>query len=271
VNAVDRHYSRGDLLATILAGLDAAGISSDAPTVADLAPVDHLHTGGAEATRELLRLAGVDEWSTVLDVGGGLGGPARLLASELQCIVTVLDLTEEYVKVGRELTRRTGLAGRVTFVRGDALVIPFARGAFDVVWTQHSSMNVASKDDLYRELRRVLRPGGRLVLHEVMAGSRQPIHLPVPWASEPGVSHLRPPDEIRTLLAALGFRELAWDDQSARPLDYYRAAVAAAAEDDLPPLGLHLLLGSQFEAMFDGYIRNREEDRVRVVMGVWER
>ena len=111
---------------------------------------------------ELARLAGLRAGAEVLDVGGGLGGPARTLALRLGCRVTVLDVTEEYCRVGVELTRRTGLAGRVSFHHGDALALPFADARFDVVWTQHSSMNVDDKEALYAGIHRALRRGGRL-------------------------------------------------------------------------------------------------------------
>ena len=118
----------------------------------------------------------------MLDVGGGLGAPARLLAHEHGCRVTVLDLTEAYCRAGERLTAWTGLGDRVRFRHGDALALPFEDGSFDVAWLQHSSMNVADKGRLYAELRRVLRPGGWLALSEVVAGSGEAPHFPALWA-----------------------------------------------------------------------------------------
>ena len=208
----------------------------------------------------------------VLDVGGGLGGPARTLARALGCRVVVLDLTEEYCRVGAELTRRTGLAGRVSFHHGDALALPFADARFDVVWTQHSSMNVDDKERLYGGIRRVLRPGGRLALHEIMAGAGGPLHFPVPWAREASHSFLRPPEAVRGLLGDLGFRELARLDVTAASLEWFRRRVAATeAAGSLPPLGLHLLLGEDFDAMFRNQVRNLAEGRIVVVEAVFER
>jgi ubiquinone/menaquinone biosynthesis C-methylase UbiE len=126
-------------------------------------------------------------------VGGGIGGPARTLAAEFGCTVTVLDLTEAYCRLG-ELT---GLSDRVSFRHGSAYDMPLGDGGFDVAWTQHSSMNMEDKERLYAEIRRVLRPGGTLVLHEVVAGPVQPVQFPVPWASDPSISFLRAPEEIR--------------------------------------------------------------------------
>jgi SAM-dependent methyltransferase len=270
--SVNDHYGRPDLSAAILNGLHAAGKDLGALTPEDLAPADQFHSRGQEATRELAALAKLTPGMRVLDVGGGLGGPARTVARDVGCHVTVLDLTEEYCRVGEDLTRRTGLSDRVTFQHANALDMPFPGGTFDAVWTQHSSMNIADKERLYGEIHRVLRSGGRLALHEIMAGPRSPIHFPVPWAREASMSFLRPASVIRDLLAGRGFRERAWRDVSAPSLEWFRrrreAARAAAAP---PPLGIHLLLGADFGAMFDNQVRNLEEDRIAVIQAVWER
>lgn len=265
---VPTHYTRGNLDDAIVAALRALGKDPDALTPDDLAPVDHFHARGREATLELARRAGIGRGARVVDVGGGLGGAARLLAAEHGCQVTVLDLTAEYCRVGEALTRRTKLQHLVGFRQGDALAMPFDEGAFDVAWTQHSSMNVPDKPALYREIRRVLPAGGALAMHEVAAGSRQPPHFPVPWAREPVLSHLQRPEALRALLRELGFRERQWEDQSAQTLAWVRQRQAAAAAS---PLGLHLLLGDDVPAMFANFGRNLDEDRVRVVMAVWER
>jgi MPBQ/MSBQ methyltransferase len=165
---------------TILASVRTADKDPEGLTPDDLAPATEFHTGGTEATLELARRAGLRAGLRVLDVGGGLGGPARTPGSEFGCRVTVLDLTEEYCRAGELLTARTGLGDQVTFQHGDALTMPFPNGDFDVAWAQHSSMNIADKERLYREIHRILRPGGRLALHEIMAGPIQPIHFPVP-------------------------------------------------------------------------------------------
>ena len=270
MSRLEYHYGRPGLGQVVLDALRAAGKDLEALTPDDLAPLDQFHTRGRDATLALARLAGLSADMSVLDVGGGLGGPARMLAQEFGCRVTVLDLTEEYCRVGSELTRRAGLAGRVEFRDGTALEMPFGEAAFDAVWTQHSSMNVEDKERLYREIRRVGRPGGRLAMHEIVAGTASPIHFPVPWARDPEWSFLRPPEDVRRLIAGLGFKELAWTDESAASLDWFRqrAPQAAAAP---PALGLHLLLGADFGLMFRNQVRNLEEGRVAIVMAVWQR
>src|SRR5581483_11191714 len=228
-DALNRHYGRPDLLEAILAAARAAGADPASLTPDDLAPVDQFHTRGKPATVELARLAGLSAGMQVLDVGGGLGGPARTLAAEFGCSVTVLDLTEAYVLTGEQLTARTGLSELVRHRHGSALALPFPDGSFDAAWTQHSSMNIADKARMYAEIRRVLRPGGSLALHEVLAGAGGEPHCPLPWAADPSLSFLRPPDEIRSLIAAAGFREVVWRDVTAPSHEFFARANARLA------------------------------------------
>ena len=263
------HYARGDLAERILDALAVAGKDLDTLDAADLAPVDQFHTGGREATLVLARLAGIGRGQRVLDVGGGIGGPARTLAHRFGCDVTVVDLTAEYCRVGRLLTQRTRLADRVAFVHADALDMPFDDGRFDVVWTQHSSMNIEAKDTLYAELRRVLRPGGRLALHEIMTGPRFPVRFPVPWAGDQSMSYFRPPAAIRELLSALGFTELVWEDVTVATLAKITGpAQSVACPPTSSPLGLHLLLGDACAAMQGNLVRILVEERISIVRAV---
>ncbi|MEW6212003.1 MAG: methyltransferase domain-containing protein [Acidobacteriota bacterium] len=269
--SVDTHYGRSDLGSKIIEALRASGKDADALAPQDLAPVDQFHTGGRDATLALARLAGISSGMKILDVGGGLGGPARTLASEVGCEVTVLDITEEFCRVGEMLTRLTGLSDRVSFRHGSALDIPFPDATFDLVWTQHSSMNIADKDRLYLESHRALRPGGRLALHEIMAGHVSPPHFPVPWARDPSISHLRTPAEIRAIISGLGFSEIEWIDETETALQWFRQRLALAASQGPQPLGLHLLMGEDFRRMFQNQVRNLDEHRIAVIQAVFER
>lgn len=270
--AVDAHYGRADLATAVLDGLRAAGKDLNALTPDDLAPVDQLHVRGKEATLDLARLAGLRKGDRLLDVGGGLGGPARMLAATYGCRVTVLDLTEVFCRVGEMLTERTGLGDRVSFRHASALDMPFPDASFDVAWTQHSTMNVADKARLYAELRRVLRPGGRLAMHEFLAGPVQPIHFPIPSARDASLNFLKSPEATLALLDAAGFAPLAWADVSDATLDALRRAVAArAAAPAPPPLGPHLVYGPGIADASRNVLRNLEERRVLVFVGVQER
>jgi ubiquinone/menaquinone biosynthesis C-methylase UbiE len=263
---VSAHYTPAHLMQAFESVLEARANDSGRVTPEDLAPVDQFHFGGAQATIELAALAGLGPDTPVLDIGGGFGGPARILANTYGCPVTVLDLTEAYCDVGEKLTARCGLQDLVSFQQGDGLAIPFADKSFDRVWTQHSSMNIADKQRLYREVHRVLRPGGRLALYEVMSGTATPLHFPVPWAAEASISFLSTPSTMQQLLADTGFCTLVWDDLT---------DVAAAAMRSQPMTanapGLHLILGDDFLERAHNMASNFAEDRAALVRAVLER
>ena len=267
---VNEHYGRSGLSAKILEALRVAGKDPETLVIEDLTPIDQIHIRGREATLELARLAGITSRMRVLDVGGGMGGPARTLAGEFGCAVEVLDLTEEFCRAGEVLTATTGLADLVSFRHGSALEMPYPDASFDVAWTQHSSMNIADKERLYAEIRRILRPGGRLAMHEILAGEVSPIHFPVPWARDPGLSHLRPPEEVRALLKDTGFVELAWIDETPSALHWQQKRLAAKPTEP-PPLGVHLVFGDDFGEMLHNQLRNLQEGRISIVQAVLER
>src|SRR2546425_5450361 len=188
--AVADHYKKRALGDVILAALKAAGKDIDHLTPDDLAPVDEFHSGQRNATVRLAQLAGLEGSERVLDVGCGIGGPSRYLASRFGCHVVGLDLTPEFIATAEMLTRRTGLADKATYRQGNALDMPFPDASFDLVWSQNAAMNIADRDRLYGEMRRVLTPSGRLALQDVAAGAGGGPDFPPPGASDKNTSFL---------------------------------------------------------------------------------
>jgi SAM-dependent methyltransferase len=273
--AVDAHYGGYEgIEGRIVAALAAAGKDAEHLTIEDLAVYDQLHTGGIATSRALAKLGGIAAGERVLDVGGGLGGPARMLAKEFGAMVTVIDLTAAFVETGAALTARTGLSDAVTFQQGDATAMPFADGSFDIVWTQHATMNIAAKDRLYAEIVRVLRPGGRLVFHEIMAGASGPLIYPVPWAEDASISFVRPPEEIRRMLLDLGLVETVWRDMTSMAVDALRAQreQAAAAQGAGSAIqSRDVVFGPVFGDRVASMARNISEGRIATIMAVFTR
>lgn len=267
---INRHYGRPALADTILDGLRSAGKDPEHFVYDDLSPVDQFHTLGKQATLDLAALAGLAPGTRVLDLGGGLGGPARMLAAEYGCQVTVLDLTAEYCRIGELLTARVGLSDQVAFHQGDALDIPFEDQSFDLVWTQHCTMNIEDKSRLCSEVRRVLRRQGRLALHEIMAGPNQPIYFPVPWASVPELSFLQPPDVMRGVIEGHGFEVIEMRDGTPAAVNWFRERLSGTPTAP-PPLGLHLLVGPESRRIFENVLRNYAEGRTVVIQAVCQK
>ena len=269
--AVEDHYTRSSLGDTILSALREAGKDLEHLTPDDLAPVDEFHSGQRNATVRLAQLAGVSGAEDVLDVGCGIGGPSRFLAKAFGCRVTGLDLTAEFVEVANMLAHRTGLAGKVTYRQGDALDLPFPDASFDLVWSQNAAMNIADRDRLYAEMRRVLRPAGRLAIQDVAAGPGGEPYYPTPWASDKSISFLFAPEVTREKLERAGFRVVAWHDPTRESLEQALARAKALETGSLPPLGLHILIGPNFPTVSRNMVRNLEESRITLINAVLER
>lgn len=260
--AIQAHYARSDLGNAILAALKKAGKDLDQLTPEDLAPVDEFHIRGRAATLELAKAAGLDATKRVLDVGSGLGGTSRCLAREFNCRVTGIDLTGEYCRAAAMLTAKIGLKELVDFRQGDATHMPFQDHSFDIVWTEHVAMNIPDKRRLYREMYRVLKPGGTLAIYDILAGPSGPVLFPVPWARTPDTSFLVSPDELRDLLQKTGFQVSSWSDTTDVARAWFVSLAEKIRKEGLPPLGFHVLLGEDFPAMAQNQRRNLEEGRI---------
>ena len=245
---ISRHYTSGELLARLEARLRDDGVDPARPTFEALAPYDHFHGRGVEATEDManrLRVAATDH---VLDVGSGLGGPARYFARRFGCRVSGIDLTAEFCEVARHLTSLLGLAERVSFEEGDALAMPFGGAAFDGAYSMNVSMNIADKRTLYREIRRVLKPGGWLCLSEVVQGPGGEPEYPEPWARTAATSFLATRDETRANLEAAGFAIESERDTTEAALAYSaRARALVEAGGKAPHRAVSLILGALAE------------------------
>ena len=264
--AIIQQYGRSDLAEQILEALKAAGKDIDRLTIEDLAPVDEFHTRGRKATVDLARLLALKAGDRVLDLGCGIGGPSRYLAKTFGCHVVGLDLTPEFCRAAEMLTERTRLADLVEYRQGDALEMPFTEESFDVVWSQNVAMNIAERNRLYGEIRRVLKPAGHYAFADVVACNGGTPHFPLPWAREASASFLLSAEETRVRLVAAGFHLATFEDQTVDAITQQKARTDAAGSPS--KLGVHILLGADGLAILNNSIRSFQEGRIGLVQGI---
>ena len=267
VNEVSRFYGgSGGLVAAIGSALEAAGLDPATLRPADLAPVDEFHIRGRAATLEIIDALHLTADSHVLDLGSGLGGPARTLAELTGCMVTGVDLTPEFCEVATALSAWTGLAERTRFHVGDATATGLPDADVDAALIVHVAMNIADKHALYAEAFRVLRPGGRFVVYDVLLGEAGEVRYPVPWASDSSTSFLATPEDMRELLAAAGFEVVSEVDSSDESLLWFQQMRDRIQRDGPPPVTFAAFLGDAFGQMAANQVTNLAERRIRTVM-----
>jgi SAM-dependent methyltransferase len=240
---VANHYSQGTLGAAIKSGLDATVGTDRSITIDDLAPVDEFHIGGRPASVHLFNQLNLSVDDLVLDIGAGIGGASRFVAQNYGCKVEGIDLTPEFCEVAGQLNDLVGLNDRVNITEGSALDMPYADDSFSVAFMMHVGMNIEDKLSLYKEVRRVLKPGGVFAIYDVLQGPNpEALTFPVPWATTGDASFLATPDEMKEHLTSTGFSVGHTNDRTQFAKDFF-AAIIPPAGGTPPPLGLQLIIG----------------------------
>lgn len=266
VDKVQSHYAGGGNLASAIAeSLRGAGKDIGNLTTADLGTVDEFHIRGRKATLELAQSLNLTTTSHVVDIGSGLGGPARTLVETYGCRVTGIDLTQAFCDAAATLSGWVGLGDRVTFRQGDATSLPFADRQFGAAMTIHVAMNIASKDKMYAEARRVLKSGARFGVYDILQGEGGDVLFPVPWAREPSISHLATPDAMQSLLTGAGFKIVEVRDSTEESQLWFEAMAARMAQGTTPAVTLQAFLGNDFPEMARNQVKNLRERRIRTV------
>jgi ubiquinone/menaquinone biosynthesis C-methylase UbiE len=256
---IAEHYGRGRLEELILAAVAREGKDPENLTAGDLAAADEFHFGGLEATQELAKQMELRAGLRLLDVGSGIGGPARYFAAEHGCRIMGIDVTEEFVRVAGSLTRRTKLDGLAEFRQGSAFDLPFERDSFDRAYMIHVGMNIADKAGVFREVRRVLKEAGLFTIFDMVRRGEGAIRYPVPWALSEDTSLVGTAEEYCDGLRKGGFEIVQERGRAAFAIEFTERMMARMAQGGPPALGLHLLMGEKAPVMIRNVLAMMKE------------
>lgn len=258
-----KHYGGSDLLGEIKRGLEAMGKKRETVTLDDLAAVDEFHVGGRQASIAFLDQLRPTADQLLLDIGCGLGGPARFATERYGCRVAGVDLTADYVTTGRVLCNWLKLGGKVSLRHGSALSLPLTDETFDGAYMMHVGMNIEDKTRLCSEVHRLLQPGGVFGIYDIMSVGEGDLTFPLPWSSEPGTSFVATPESYKDALKAAGFTVTAERSRRDFALEFFvrqRAMIAAAGGP--PPLSIRIVMGKDTDQKLRNLVAAIEADKI---------
>lgn len=265
VQAISDHWGKGDVFGRILEAMERAGIDPETVTIEELTPVDHFPARGFPATVELADALPIKQGDRLVDIGCGIGGPARYLAKRFRCHVDGLDITAPFVEAGNKLSELVGMEGMVVFRHGDGQKLPYSSETFDGGYTQHVTMNVPNRDLFFGEAFRVLKPGAFFALTEHGLGDVSEPHHAVPWSEDGYGAYLMRPADTVACLERAGFVDVVVTDTGAKYLAGYNAAIELAEAGKAPTFGVHILLGKRAPQIVRNAARNIAERRTQPV------
>lgn len=263
----NEHYCNPELLNRINSGLMKMGKSTDAITIDDVMGVDEFHVKGAKATHELMKLLQPKAGSRLIDLGSGLGGPARRFAKTTGCHVTGVDLSDDYCLVAQQLSLWLGLDDKTDFIKGNVTeLVEHENSHYDGAYSIHVAMNIEDRTAFYREASRVLKSGARFVSYDlILTSENSEVSYPMPWASKAENSFLKTESEMLNELTLAGFTIESTHDDSPQALEFLRESIAKIQQEGPAPLSLATVLGPVMQQALPNLMRQIATGNLRVL------
>lgn len=270
-NSVIHQYTRENIYETIVKRLHEQGVEKNKITREHISSVDEFHIKGAEVSLEMAKEAELSKELKVLDVGCGIGGPARMIADVFGCSVTGVDLTNEFIRTASLLSQLVGLSGKTEFIIADATELPFEDNTFDVVWTQHAQMNIEEKEKLYSEIHRVLKREGRFIYYDIFSSEKEDLKFPLPWADDSSISFLIKLNDFGRLMKETGFKELLRKERTSESIDFFETVFENNKKEGSPKIGLNIFMTEQTSLKLSNLLNNLSENKLKVQSGIYQK
>ena len=258
---VEAFWTRGDIHSRIHLAMTKANLIDQKLEIKELFPIDQYHARGIAATVDLAKRMPIKKNQSILDIGCGLGGPARYYAKEFECIITGIDITPSFIEIGNEFNKITSMSNKVKLKIGDGEILDFKNEIFDGAYSQHVTMNISDRKKFFSEAFRVLKKGSFFAFTEHGLGAEGNPIFPLPWADTEEMSYLLPPEQTILLLKEIGFSNIEIIDTGDKYILGYEKLTKSSSEKKKPILGIHVIGGESMQERSMNSMKSIKENR----------
>jgi len=261
ITDIENFWTRGDLYSRINQAMSDSGLNNKKLEIEDLFPIDQYHARGIGATKDLGKRMPITKNQKILDVGCGLGGPARYYAKEFKCHITGVDITPSFIEIGNNFNRLTSMSTMVDLYVGNGEKLEFEDEVFDGAYSQHVTMNISDRMKFFSEIYRVLKKGSFFAFTEHGLGPECDPIFPLPWADNQEMSFLLPLENTNAILKEIGFQKIKIIETGDKYIAGYEKLIQKQPKSEKPTLGIHVIGGSSMHERSINSMRSIKENR----------
>jgi ubiquinone/menaquinone biosynthesis C-methylase UbiE len=261
ITDIENFWTRGDLYSRINQAMSDSGLNNKKLEIEDLFPIDQYHARGIGATKDLGKRMPITKNQKILDVGCGLGGPARYYAKEFKCHITGVDITPSFIEIGNNFNRLTSMSTMVDLYVGNGEKLEFEDEIFDGAYSQHVTMNISDRMKFFSEIYRVLKKGSFFAFTEHGLGPEGDPIFPLPWADNQEMSFLLPLENTNAILKEIGFQNIKIIETGDKYIAGYEKLIQKQPKSEKPTLGIHVIGGSSMHERSINSMRSIKENR----------
>jgi len=259
--SIENFWTRGDIFSRVHHAMSEAGLINKELNIEDLFPIDQYHARGIAATVDLGKRMPISKNQKIIDIGCGLGGPARYYAKEFKCFITGIDITPSFIEIGNEFNKLTSMSDNIKLLVGNGEILDFKNETFDGAYSQHVTMNISNREKFFSEAFRVLKKDSFFAFTEHGLGPEGNPIFPLPWADSSEMSFLLPPETTISILKDIGFSDIKIIETADKYILGYEKLIGLKSENKKPILGIHVIGGESMNERSTNSMQSIKENR----------
>ena len=258
---IENFWTRGDVFSRVHHAMSEAGLINKELNIEDLFPIDQYHARGIAATVDLGKRMPISKNQKIIDIGCGLGGPARYYAKEFKCFITGIDITPSFIEIGNEFNKLTSMSDNIQLLVGNGEILDFKNETFDGAYSQHVTMNISDRKKFFSEAFRVLKKDSFFAFTEHGLGPEGNPIFPLPWADSSEMSFLLPPETTISILKDIGFSDIKIIETADKYISGYEKLIGLKSANKKPILGIHVIGGESMNERSTNSMQSIKENR----------